>query len=238
MVSLEHISNILSKGYETGHEFLKIGYNKKSEFPEEFTWLSFAERITNNLYSINILIQKIENNPYVENAIGLILRSNLNDYLTIIYLTNILLENEDRFKKELIKYHKDNVYYLKRHATTAKEEGYLNESQYEELITNFTKNYKILLDKLNTVFTNLSNPRFKCEILPNHFDAYDLYIYFSKYEHFGFITYFMQRQKISSDFDSIKKGIRYSLVGLKIVIGNLLNKFYLDKIEQLIIELK
>lgn len=199
-----NIQQIISKLLEI---ITSTGTNKEQnlEFPIEFTFHHILERIENNLVSLDILVK----NSLVkhDHAIGLISRNLLSDFILTGFM---ILESNN--ENELI-----SKLYLNLHADLKKMDSYvdirknfgkINKEEYETIKKKYTEEntiYAIIrkygseisqskIPHNNQIFQTLLKSENQNAWSKHIIDAYDLWLYFSKYEHLGWFSYDFTRE--------------------------------------------
>lgn len=226
---------------------IKVGVSALNKFPTAeyevlvFTFINYLERFTYALESIEILLNNFKEKPNVETAIGLTIRASLLDFITIIYISSyqvdITPENpkgQEEFDKIFDELVSDQVSYTIKFLKLMKSTSQITQDEFELAIRNLNHTYNFLFTGLNlkdlasTLKAKPSNSptKFFKRILQHTATekfamAYDLYIYYSKYEHSGIMTHFMQRQSINQDLDRIIWSINYIVRGIAITLSNL-----------------
>ena len=234
---------------------VKVGVSALNKFPTAdyemlvFTFINYLERFTYSLESIEILLSNFKKKPNVETGIGLIIRASLLDFMTINYLSTyqaeITDENPDaqeEFDKQFDALVSDQMHNTIKYLELMKEHRQINQQEFEQTIQNLNHTYSFLFTglDLNNPISTLKTKMFKSpkqiftrihtHPLTKKFSmVYDLYTYYSKYEHFGIMTHFMQRQNINQDLDRIIWSISYIIRGLGATFAYL--SYPLDKLQ-------
>ena len=223
-------------------ELVILGKASLNKFPTDsyellpFVFINYLERYTYALDSVNILLRSYEKNPNVETSIGLIIRTSLLDFMTVSYLRayysdispNDALSQEkfDEVFNSLLVDHINNTFkYLK----LAKNVGFINEKERIETLDSLYHTYHFLF---NTAITDYDNPSealisqkyitpkdlftklISHPVTKNDAYVYDMYMYYSKYEHFGIVTHFLQRRGVNEDFSSMIESLTFVVKGL------------------------
>lgn len=206
-------------------EVSKIGESYLSQFNiqnltklNQISSILFIERLSSNLLSTSFLIAKITSNPGIENSIGLILRSNLNDCRSIFNLF-AFIEDKENEQKALKTIFGES---LKKTINILRKKGY-SEKDFSQSIQIIKNRYKsiILLSELD--IDNIGNETFcnlKLENVPSNLE--NLYLVYSKYEHFGINTLILQRDNdLREILNRIEIAIHYSIQGIIISLSYL-----------------
>lgn len=229
---IEDIANHVDKIYELSKKSLR-------KFPTDsyelvvFTFINYLERFTYSLESIEILLRVMPKKPNVETSIGLIIRSSLLDFMTVGYLTTYYADesinktgnSDEGFHAVLT----DQVRHVLKDIKLYKGSQMITSSEYDEMVTAIKNNYSFLfkddIEENQSIDDSLItskhiSPRGMFQRMRNHHltskhsDVYDLYLYYSKYEHSGIMTHFMQRQGFDLDIERIKISLQYILIGI------------------------
>jgi len=195
-------------------------------FPNEHTFVHYVERIEANSQSIHCLLQHLHDNPNIENSIGLLVRSNLSDYFNAVYISIGRMESEKEWFDRVCIVNYDQLKNLKGYiniewlevAAQEKEKGIIN-----EYLLTLTGMVDINLDKhrlpgpQKIAEEMLTNDNFK------HFakSTYDIFKYYSQYEHFGMLTPEMQKRNLQLDLKRIKHGLYFTFKTLELCCQNL-----------------
>lgn len=200
----------------------KIGLSALDKFPtdkysfENFTFITYLERFTFGIASINIQLKNFKDHIYLETSIGLNLRAHLLDFLVVTYLlsyqTDIKskddIESKRTFDKQFNSVLTDQLFNSIKYVKLSKANGVINTKQYRQIIENLWYTYHFLFidptvdyDKPESklISKEFKSPKQYFERINSHpivkpySGAYDLYTYYSKYEHFGIITYATRR---------------------------------------------
>jgi hypothetical protein len=126
-----------------------------------------------------------------------------------------------------------------------KENNIIDESTHQIIIREEKKKWDFLINHKDFTLKDQLFPSFDRIFteMENHKDmkilsgVHDLYSYYSKYEHFGIQTYFMQRDNSEIDIARINRAIYYCLFGMKIILKYLKEDDYVKDIDALIVEL-
>ena len=219
------------------------GIDFMKNFPEDkyelfdFTLINYLERFIYSIESITILLKNIKEKPNVETAIGLTIRAGLLDFMTISYLSTYIQdmitkkdkESEDKFDKIFNGLMTDQIAHTLKYLKLARDTGLIKQHEYKSAIEGTCEKFSFLftdneIDYINPVSKLISGEmirpidmftRMKSHPLTEKFaKVYDYYLYYSKYEHFGIMTHFMQRQGLDKDFSNIVSSIKYLTRGI------------------------
>ena len=220
-----------------------VGQSALDKFPTDdytliiFTFINYLERFTHNLQAINILLREYKDKPNTETSIGLTIRASLLDFITITYLStyqaDILSkddkENEEKFDKAFGSLMADQIRKTLTYLKLVREVKLITNEDYKKAIENSWHTYSFLfVDKIvdyenpekklisrKQIFVTDYFKRIHNHTLTNKYSmVYDLYTYYSKYEHFGIMTHFIQRQGVNNDFDTMVASMKYLTRGI------------------------
>jgi len=202
-----------------------------------FTFINYLERFTHNLEAVNILLREYKDKPNIETSIGLTIRASLLDFMTITYLStyqaDILSkddkENEAKFNKQFDGLMTDQIHNTIKYLKLTRDVGLITKYEYNVAIENSWHTYGFLFTDKTVNYENPESkliskehksPKQYFTRIHNHpltkkFSmVYDLYTYYSKYEHFGIMTHFMQRQGLNKDFEMMIASMKYMIRGI------------------------
>ncbi len=178
---------------------------------EKILGVLILERIVGNLNSTRLLLSELWDNPNIEPSIGLILRNNLS-LCKIVFKHSELIDNNvnlDNFYRTVFGENiQRTIKYVKRNHTQEELQPYL------EVIK---KNNAFLLNRTGLDIYNIENEKFDLKFnLSEKFNSLEnLFIAFSKYEHFGLNTIILQgNSEWENKLERIKIAIHYSLQGI------------------------
>lgn len=248
---LNKIAECLETTTDIGKTITKSKHNKDLSYPHEFSLTLFLERFSDNSRSLSILIKLLNIYPNIETSIGLILRSCLLDFVIINYLIIIReTKGEDAYIEELNKLMFDNIVRTVKILKTYWDTGYINKTEYEERILSLKSNcsYYLTILKIEDIesipdcnkfltpiqlFRKIqSNSKYK----KNSY-AFVLYDWYSKYDHFGILSYAFPRWSDTKNILRITQSISYLLEGMAFVLILLNEHEYSDKLLELMDDL-
>ena len=212
-------------------------YGKTSQYLDnkdlnsiQFFCIGLLERLSSSSLALNTLLDKMNANPSLEYACGIILRSTLLDALIVLNLYNILIENEastktDADKEQIVKEFcdtmlSDGLENTLKYIKAAKDVNIINQQQLKDTYKNFVEGRQMFFEPYTNdgsipvvknkkyyspteLFKRIANnPKLK-ELSK----IYDSYLFFSKYDHFGILYYEVSRQQYIDQLDRICKGI-------------------------------
>ena len=174
---------------------------------------------------------------YVETSIGIILRANLLDFMTITYLSSYQAdiksendkENEEKYNQQFNSLIADHIHNTFKYLKLAKDNNLIKDAEYRKAVENIFYTYKFLFKEnvidyesphKKLISTEFKSPKDYFTRINNHSltrkfaKVYDLYTYYSKYEHFGIMTHFLQRQGFDNDFETMIASIKYVIRGI------------------------
>lgn len=222
---------------------IKISISALKRFPTaqykilDFTFINYLERFTYSLESIEILLNNFQKKPNNETSIGLIIRASLLDFMNIIFLSSYYVDitpenpnSQEEFDNQFEALVSDQIHNMIKYLILMKDHNLISKDEFKQSITNLNSTYNFLFngfdleDPISTLKIKKFNSTKKIfQRICNHHKTknyamvYDLYTYYSKYEHFGIMTHFMQRQNINKDLDRIILSINYIIQGIKMV---------------------
>lgn len=215
--------DISSKGKNHVSKFNNTGFNDL----DKIIGILILERIVGNLNSSRILLSELINNPNVEPAIGLILRNNLS--LCKIVFKHSEVKNTqsdlDKFYKTVFGENiQKSIKYIRKHHSSEELQPFLDSIKGK---------YAFILKEADVDIDNIENEKFDPNInLTKKFESLEnLFIAYSKYEHFGLNTLILQENNEIEILERIEIAVHYSLQGilicllmLQIVDEELINK--------------
>jgi len=190
-------------------------YNKKEiDSVQEFS-LGLLDRLYKSNISLKLLLQNIDSTPELEFSAGIIVRAMILDILIGLSFYKLLKDNlskglsNEEFKNLVQEFCNkilaDGLDNLAQSLKMAKDFGYINSHQLKAIYDNISINHKRFLklnlengaipeskygrgDSPTTLFKKLASDSAMKKIA----GIYDLYLFYSKYDHFG-ILYFETR---------------------------------------------
>jgi|GEM_PF-2826743 len=223
-------------------QVVKAGISAFKKFPPEkydlkvFTYLNFLERFTVHLQSIDFMLKNYAANSNLETSIGLTIRAGLLDEMTMLYLVSFHADVEtptdptgSKFDYEFNRILCDQINFTFKYLREAKNAGFTTNDEYKAAIDMTFANYSFLFVDTSVEYSRpefkliSSNPispvqmfkRIHNHPLTNKFSkVYDLYSYYSKYEHFGMMAHFMQRQESNIHIERILGSLSYLIHGM------------------------
>jgi len=230
-LSIDAIDRIIETGNSALEKFPTDHYEL-----ELFMYINLLERFTMHLNGINLLLKQYEKSPNLEGAIGLIARAGLLDFMLISYLSSYQADighgsdpKGEIYRQEINKVLCDQLHYTFKFIKATKNIGLINDDDYKSVIESSVHNYSFLFSDMTidyqnpekkllaqeTISPNRLFKRIHSHSLTTKFSLiYDLYTYYSKYEHFGIMTHFLQRQGIEIDLERIFAAIHYLIKGI------------------------
>jgi len=228
-------------------ELVALGKASLSKFPTDdyellkFVFINYLDRFTYSLDSINILLRSYEKNPNIETSIGLIIRTSLLDFMTVSYMRvhysdispndNVAKEKFDEVFNSLLVDHINNTF---KYVKLAKNVGFINDIEKTETIDSLYHTYNFLFKTKIVDYDNpgesLISQKFitsreifiklvSHSLTKSDAHVYDMYMYYSKYEHFGIVTHFLQRQGVNVDFSAMIQSLTFVVKGLGLSMG-------------------
>lgn len=190
---------------------------------------NLLQRLYYGIKTISWLLQPFLNDTNFKYPIGLQVRTSLLDTLTIAYLTSSL-SNDDEFKLKVAKISLISVKNNLKDITAAYNNKHLNKEEYNNSLknikelysVNFKENSNDLDKKIEFIKPNEIAEELKKTNMIFFSDAYNLYKYYSQYEHYSFISKTMLDSPPEFEFDQLKKSLFFILHGIRICCLNLL----------------
>ncbi|MDW3209981.1 MAG: hypothetical protein R8N23_08945 [Reichenbachiella sp.] len=220
-IDLTNLTNVALKLYSKRATLL---------FPDEHTFVHYLERIEANSQAIHHLTEELPNNHNLDTSIGLILRSNLSDFLSVAYMSIGKLNSRNDWYDRICRLNYDQFKKITGYMKKSTDIGWLTEEMASDGISILQKQMDGLKnivsinldkDKLPTpehiAKEMLSEPLLKDYAYP----AYDLFKFYSQYEHFGLLTAPMQKQGIELNMSRIKKGLYFTYKSVQLCCLNL-----------------
>lgn len=215
-----------------------------SDYEEEpFLFTKYAERFTFNLKSINVLLKEYELDPNFETSIGLLIRPSLLDFLVLTYLISFKADiesetdevNDEKYQQVLSIFLCDHMHHAFDFIGHLRDVGWIDKPGFIAIVDNLMRDYAPLFSDSTPDYSKPGNKLIaakKMPSLPTLFKrlaqhpvvksmalAYDQYTYFSKYEHFGIMTAYLQAREVDTDLYNMLEGIKYIHKGLYIAIS-------------------
>ena len=204
-----------------------------------FIIVYLIRRISVNLSSINHLLTELNVFRECEHSIGLLLRTNLTDFLLILFL--IEKKGEDEYAKILYSVLYDSFPFIFSGFKAMKDSGVISEEKMSKNIDSFNEEYNWLAKKIGIGMGERNDLSFMPTSLfktvaqnPKTKDlskAYDIYTLYSKYEHFGFFSHEVSQEKGSGEFRRMEVAIWFSITGLSKAFLSIEKKDISDQIK-------
>jgi hypothetical protein len=207
------------------------------------------ERFTSRLQSGSILLKEYENNPTIEDSIGLILRGSLLDFITLIYLDSYMHdvfdeETEIESNDKLLSFFSDHIVRTVAYVNQVHRNGIRSTEERNLMIKNlYSKNSALFATdvpnlgdplkdlKVNEHFpspTQMLERLYKHPIAVNYKGIGDLYEFYGKYEHFGIYTNALQTESTEYTLETMMFSFRYLIEGIFLSGTHLKNNFNID----------
>lgn len=225
---------------EINDKAFKIALKAYRRFPNgdydlnTFCWLNFLERSTFNLEAVNVLIGQYQTKPSMEHSIGLLVRSSLLDFIINVYLASYYIDKNDShlFTERLNGVLCDHLHNTFSNLEMVKNEGVLTQEQFNNSIDRLKMEFSYLFKESPIDYANPGRnlvigrdkidsvkgmyKRINAQIDTKKFGrAYDLYQYYSKYEHFGIMTHYFQKRGEDTNFKNMLWALHTMLVGME-----------------------
>jgi hypothetical protein len=212
-----------------------IEFNNRTLDSSSYLIIALVERAEKIVNSI-IILNKYQINEDLEFSMGLIIRTLMSDFITLLYYFSFIeqgfdLKYLDEKAKSILG---GGVRNLKKNIDKFKIGGILNENEAQRLFNEISKRYDSQFpskpeDSLTgKQIEHLNNHKELKEIALR---AYDFYIRYSKYEHLSILYYEMKSIPLESRIEDMKK----SIILIKIYTSNLINAllYFNDESKQL-----
>lgn len=239
---LNTLIEIIEDGIKYSTAAIKVLPDNEGHSPETFMHLNFLERFTSCLYGIYPLMKEFRANRWVEMGIGLTLRASLLDFMTLLYLDSYKSEGTvEEFEDKLTSFMCDTISNTLKYSKVCKDVGVLDIQEYESVINDLYNSYNALFKpgegpNIEKPESSLIGVRFATpveqfkriyqqQLTKNHAGVYDAYIYYSKYEHFGIVTYDLKRLGKNEEFEQIHTSLRFLFRGLTLILAYLSLQF-------------
>jgi hypothetical protein len=174
--------------------------SKDFDFPTQFTFFHVLERIKFNLESLDLLVRS--DIIKYEHGIGLICRNLLSDFITIGFIVKLSKDEEDYHVNLYRLYYTDlskaesflNVYLKAEIATTEDLKIFQgkknNPEEIHKLVFDYATKYKINKFPSNAGIIDLFiQSKLEDQWAKEIIASYDLWVFYSKYEHIGWSSY-------------------------------------------------
>ena len=218
-----------------------------------FIRMNLFSRFIHRLKCINYLLVFIESDPTMEDNIGLIIRAGLADLIPMLYLdvvhSNIKNINDDNDENNILHAEQtraflcDHIYSLMSFFKDYKSAGEYSDDQYRMMLDKLKSDhspyfYETPMDYKNPK-ANVDAKRFVKnaemiaymrqypQVLDNKIihQIYEMYSYYSKYEHFGIFTNGMQNMEMDTLIFRILSCIRFFIYGIYLCCIHLMQNF-------------
>lgn len=236
-------------------ELQLVGDNVISHFPEGnysfalFIRVNLFRRYIDRLKVLLPLLKIWENETYVEDSVGTIIRASLADVLMQFYLEDIHSKvkvcpspEEDAYLRTVNALLADHIYSGIAYHKSTREAGVFNEKFYKERIDDWKRLYPMFFKDepidYNNPIKNISAERFPSpafilkairhsEML-SKFRIDQLYIgyfFYSKYEHYGATTNSIQTTDMNILFYFMIDSLGYVLLACQLCMGHFISNF-------------
>ena len=237
-IKLNSAIRLVTAACATGQDTLGL-FPTGSYGDDGFIFLSFMERFTFHLEGVKTLLGELNIKPFLDASIGVIIRVCLLDFMTITYLTSYAFDDGEsrkakkpdrQMQKQVEMLMCDQIHNTLRYLKSGMESKMITRKEYGIAIrttwTSYSKFFKD--DKVDfsepenkLIHKEFVTPRKMFDRINSHKAVkkfalvYDLYNYYSKYEHIGVLSHALQRLDADEQFLSILTGVKYSLKGLQ-----------------------
>lgn len=225
---IQLIDYISSRGANHLSKFHNTSFNDL----EKTLAILILERIVGNLSSSRILLSGLINNRKVEPAIGLILRNNLS-LCKIVFKHSEIKNNQSSELKQFYKtIFGENIQKTIKHIKKCPHK----KKELQSSIENIKNSYPFILMETGIDLDEIEKESFEPIKFPNGFESLEnLFIAFSKYEHFGLNTLILQDNKEVDILERIEIAVHYSLQGIitRLLMLQIVDNELIDKNREL-----
>ena len=222
----EHLSFITNSSIRIGNY-----YGEKNVRSIEYICLGYIQRLRSYSKSIKILLEKEKDFVDVEVAIGIILRAQILDQITVLMLSDKIEKKSDDINVFLARILSDGLSHTARYLEDIKHQTFVKENDYD-----INKALLNLESKYNEILFRCELPeieyRFDTKQKLKPFSAkdeageliylngmYDKYLWYSKYDHFGILFFEAFSSSTDSKIKYIENQIKEMTLTLTILIG-------------------
>ena len=213
--------------------------------------LGLLERLHASAKGLKVLLEKVESDPFLEYSAGLIIRTSLLDFLTVLKAYDIQGqgvekgEEPDETKAALELYCNevlaDGLDNTLNYIRDLKSVGSIIEDDMRRTFANLAKNYPMFIEEYDggdqrptmkfrgehsgkKLFKALSQRPMLKELAK----LYDTYLWFSKYDHFSILSYDVIRQDQGEKLERLRNAVK-QLALHNFIICSLLKDFLTDE---------
>ncbi len=183
---------------------LKADLEKKVDFPVTFTFMLTLERLDRVLDSLSVLIH--QGMWKHEHSIGLLLRSILSDFIPIAYM--VKFSRLEELEGNLYSLYKSDIKKVESHIERFRKGGLVTEEEADRYRVNISQEdamHKLVKDYCaehevksfpsnGTIADTALSAQPASGLAKKIQQAYDLWFYFSKYEHIGWYSFDLTRR--------------------------------------------
>jgi len=202
--------------------------NETTDFPVEFTFTQILERIKFNLESMKVLVEN--GIAKHDHAIGLISRNLLTDFITTGYIIKLSASDEEIYVK-LYALHNSDLKKIDSYLNLAKSAGFSDDTELDAFKMKYSdenhiyktirdyciefevKNFPSMISIIELFIIADLKDRWADEIKR----SYDIWIFYSKYEHLGWNSYDLTRNTSTVKAD---ERLRNVLFKTSILLGS------------------
>lgn len=184
---------------------LQKSAGKKVDFPVTFTFTQALERLDRVLESLAVLV----GNDLLkhEHSIGLLLRNILSDFLPIAYM--VKFSRLDELEPKLYSFYKADIKKVESHIERFRKGGLVSQEEadryhasttsagaFHQMVKDYCSQHTVKDFPSNGAIVDLVFAIKPASELANKIQqAYDLWFYYSKYEHIGWYSFDLTRQR-------------------------------------------
>lgn len=190
----------------------------------------FIVRTNSNLFSVQKIIESQINSIRLEHSIGLLLRSSLFDSIIIYYLN---FDSEQNGTVDYNKFEKSVLKITSSHVERAFNDYKINDvnliQKFKSQIVNTGKRFKSLYGEELTIRKYIEAIKAKNNN-PKYSKIYDYWEIYSKYEHYGLFSYYIQTQKNAINVTRLAFSLDFIMISINFMLENLkaLNQGYIQ----------
>jgi len=231
---IEEIKTLLDEISKAAIVELKKFDASSYEIPT-FIFCSLLDRAAINLLTIRILIERLEKQPSMEGPIGILLRSNLLDYMIGIYMRSAikkglnLRDGKDYLNEAIQPIVADQIKYALLYLKMSKNSGNCSDEVFRNGVEKLHESYRVLFkqgeinylepEKMLKQPSSISATELFKKISASEdkqytSGLYDLYQLYSKYDHFGLLTNHLQSRGTIVKYKTILEAIKYVAQGM------------------------
>lgn len=228
----------LNRAIQFSGQIVEVASKALDKFKEpeystiEYICIEYLDRFICGFDSLCILLKEYRSKEHLDTAIGILIRTHLLDLITLSYLICYKEdadnkgdhETKEQFQVEFDKFMVDGLEKSLSFLKLALELALFSKQEYNTAVDSLKQTYSMVFkdepidyDKPKDNLINRGLPPIALifkkirshELTSNFSEIYDLYTYYSKYEHFGIMTGVMLRQEPEKKFETLIHGLKY-----------------------------